>query len=295
MSRDQRETIDAQLRAPRPAPAQTPGIEEQRAGFAALMATMHTVPLRTEDGELAGRRALRVHPGGESRPGVLLYFHGGSFALGSPETALSLTSALVERTGVEAVSLDYRLAPEHPFPAGIEDCAAAYRELLQDHDPRDVVLAGDSAGGAMVVGTLLTARDEGLPMPAAAVLFSPGLDHAREVGDDVAAADPLFTREALAASTRRYLAGGDPLDPLVSPARTADLTGLPPILLQIGTNDILHGDSVRFAERAREAGCDVVLDSTAGVPHVFQSYTGQLDEADRALDRAALFLVQHLR
>lgn len=298
MSKQQRDAIRAMLTSDQPSGAGTPTIEQERAGFAALMGSFQ-VPggVRQTPVDLAGRPAVLVEPEQGARPGTILYFHGGSFALGSPATAMVLTAHLVRRTGMRAISLDYRLAPEHPFPSGLQDCLAGYRELLaQGVDPRELVLAGDSAGGSMVVGTLLQARDAGLPLPAAAVCFSPGVDQTG-TGESMRTkegVDPFFTAAGLAASGRRYLAGADPTDPLASPAVHADLTGLPPLLLQVGTDELLLSGSVRLAERARDAEVDVVLDITAGVPHVFQVFTGTLEEADWALDRAALFLTQRV-
>jgi acetyl esterase/lipase len=143
----------------------------------------------------------------------------------------------------------------------------------------------------------IAARDAGLPVPAAIVAFSPGLDYTRtgESIDTKAGIDPFFTHESLQHTGAMYLAGQDPHQPLLSPATLADLTGFPPMLLQVGTNEVLLDDSTRLAARARAAGVDVILDITADVPHVFQSFAGVLDEADEALDRATLFLTQHIR
>jgi acetyl esterase/lipase len=297
MSKEQRTKLDAMLRQPGPEGPQS--VEEIRAGFRAMMATM-IVPdgIRTTATTLGPRPALLVEPVDGPRAGTILYFHGGGNVFGSPETALSLTGNLVARTGVRALSLDYRLAPEHPFPAAIEDALSAYRALLdRGEDPSAIVFAGDSAGGGLTVTTCLAARDADLPMPAAIVAFSPGLDATRtgESMDTKAGIDPFFTRESLDHTGAMYLAGQDPHQPLLSPAVLADLTGFPPMLLQAGTNEVLLDDSTRMAARARAAGVDVVLDITADVPHVFQSFAGALDEADDALDRAALFLTQHLR
>ncbi|MGN5381923.1 alpha/beta hydrolase fold domain-containing protein [Streptomyces lasalocidi] len=158
------------------------------------------------------------------------------------------------------------------------------------------MFAGDSAGGGLTVTTCLAARAAGVPLPAAIVAFSPGLDGTRsgESMDTKASLDPFFTRESLAHTGAMHLAGQDPNQELISPALHADLTGFPPMLLQVGTNEVLLDDSTRMAARAREAGVDVILDVTAEVPHVFQAFAGVLDEADQALDRAALFLTQHL-
>jgi len=296
MSKEQRAKIDALMRQPQFEGARS--VEEIRAGFSALMDTM-IVPdaIRTEEATLGGRRALLVEPVDGARPGTILYFHGGSFVFGSPETALSLTANLVVKTGFRSFSVDYRLAPEHPFPAGIDDALSAYRDLLdRGEDPATIAFAGDSAGGGLSVTTCLGARDAGLPMPAAILLFSPGLDATRtgESMDTKAGIDPIFTREGLEPTKDMYLAGQDPRQPMLSPAVFADLTGFPPMLVQVGTNEVLLDDSTRIAARARDAGVDVILDVTADVPHVFQSFAGVLDEADEALDRAAFFLTQRL-
>jgi monoterpene epsilon-lactone hydrolase len=298
VSTEQRLALDTMLRGA-PQPSEPEPVERMRAGFAAFMGSF-PVPagVRRTPAVVAGRPAVLVEPEGESQPGTILYFHGGSFSLGSPETAMVLTANLVTRTGVRAMSLDYRLAPEHPFPAAIEDCVAAFRSLLDSGiDPASIVFAGDSAGGGLTVTTCLAAREAGLPMPAAIVAFSPGLDHTR-TGRTMRAKegiDPFFTMDGMARTGEMYLGGQDPDQPLLAPAVLADLTGFPPILLQAGTNEMLLDDSVRLAERAREAEVDVTLDITAGVPHVFQAFAGRLDEAGQALDRAALFITQHLR
>ena len=297
MSRDQRRALDARLRKA-PQPSGPVPVERMREGFAAFMGSL-PVPadVHRSPTELGGRPAVLVEPEGEARRGTILYFHGGSFSLGSPETAMTLTASLVGRTGVRAISLDYRLAPEHPFPAAVDDGVAAFRSLLDSGtDPALIVFVGDSAGGGLTVTTCLAARSAGLPMPAAIAAFSPGLDHTRAGATMITkeGVDPFFTRDGMARSGEMYLGGHDPKQPLLAPAVYADLSGFPPILLQVGTNELLLDDSVRLAARAAEAGVDVILDVTAGVPHVFQAFVGTLEEADQALDRAALFLTQHL-
>lgn len=298
MSREQRRALDRQLReAPQPdGPA---SIESMREGFARLM-SQFPIPssVRRTPTEVAGRPAVLVEASTRQRPGTILYFHGGSFSLGSPETAMALTAHLVERTGVRALSLDYRLAPEHPFPAAIDDCLAAYRALLDDGaDASSIVLAGDSAGGGLAVTTTLAARDAGLPVPAGIVAFSPGLDNTRS-GESMTTKegiDPFFTAEGMRRTGELYLDGQDPHQPLLAPAVLGDLSGFPPMLLQVGTNELLLDDSVRLADRAREAEVDVILDVVADVPHVFPAFVGMLDEADDAVDRAVLFITQRLR
>lgn len=296
MSTEQRTALDTMLRRTsqsfRPEP-----IETMRRNFAALMAHFPVPPTQVTATHLGTRPALLLEPLDTFNTGTLLYFHGGSFALGSPQTALGLTASLVTRTGLRAYSLDYRLAPEHPFPAAIEDGLAAYQDLLNQGIPApSIAFAGDSAGGGLSVTTTLAARAAGLPLPGAVVTFSAGLDHTRS-GQTMKTkkdADPFFTRESLAHTAALYLAGQDPHQELLAPAVLADMTGFPPLLLQVGTNEILLDDSVRLAERARNVNVDVILDITAGVPHVFQAFLGQLDEAGHALERAALFLRQHL-
>jgi monoterpene epsilon-lactone hydrolase len=292
----QRRTLNTQLHASPPSPP--PGLEGRRQWFVDFMSTMR-VPegLSTDAAQLGGVPALRVAPSDRQRPGTILYFHGGANVIGSPWTAMSLTGALVERTRIGAVSVDYRLAPEHPFPAGIQDGVAAYRALLEQGEPSSsIVFAGDSAGGGLSVTTTLVARQEGLPLPAGIVAFSGGFDATR-TGESMvtkAEADPFFTRETFSHTGAMYLNGADPHQDVLSPATLADLTGFPPMLLQVGTNEMLLDDTVRLAERARAHDVDVILDVTADVPHVFQSYSGVLDEADQALARAALFISQRL-
>ena len=297
MSKVQRERLDAQLRGTGVGYEQSVG--ESRENFAKLMSAL-PVPegVRVHETSLGGRPALRVVPDAAAGSGTLLYLHGGSHVVGSPRTALGLTAGLVTRTGIPGISLDYRLAPEHPFPADVQDVVAAYRELLeQGLTPGSIAFAGDSAGGGLTITGALAARDAGLPLPAAIVAFSPGLDATR-AGESMvtkAEADPLINRAAIDYMSSLYVAGQDRRNPLLSPVVTADLTGLPPVLVQVGTNEMLLDDARRLARRASDAEVDVVLDITAKVPHVFQSFTGMLDEADQALDRAALFLRQHVR
>jgi monoterpene epsilon-lactone hydrolase len=297
MSRAQRAALAAALRnGPQEAGEQS--VEQMRAGFAALMAGF-PVPedVRRTATTIAGRPAVLVEPLEGARPGTILYFHGGSFSLGSPETAMGLTAHLVRRSGVRAISVDYRLAPEHPFPAAIEDGVAAYRSLLDEGaDPGSIVFAGDSAGGGLSVTVCLAARDAGLPVPAAIVAFSAAFDHTRS-GESMRTKegiDPFFTREGMGRTGELYLGGQDPAQPLLAPALLADLHGFPPMLLQVGTDELLLDDSTRMAERARAQEVDVILDVVAGVPHVFPAYVDALEEAGQALDRAALFLTQRL-
>ncbi|MFF0342460.1 alpha/beta hydrolase [Kribbella sp. NPDC004875] len=269
--------------------------QEQRADFDKLFADLPlgddvTLAERT----LGGVPALDVRVEGADKAGVILYLHGGGYVIGSARTGANLAAPLSRRSGVPAVSLEYRLAPEHPFPAGIHDALAAYRELVESG--QTVVIAGDSAGGGLALGTLLAARAEGLPQPAGVVLFSPWTDVALTGPsiDSRGAFDPLFSRPNMAESAELYLGGADPRNELASPV-LADLEGLPPLLVQVGTAEVLLDDSLRLVARAAEQEVDVSLDVVAGAPHVFQYFAGLMPEADEALDHAATFIANRLR
>ncbi|SEF55954.1 Acetyl esterase/lipase [Actinacidiphila yanglinensis] len=295
MSRQQRDALDAMLRtAPRAETPPTP--QEQRDGFAAAMTRPAPQDVATRRTLLGGRPTLELEPAGASGRGRLLYLHGGGYVIGSPDTHAGLAGELARRAGLRAMSVDYRLAPEHAFPAAVDDGLAAYRELLAaDTDPRNLVMAGDSAGAGLSIATLLAAREAGLPQPAAVVLFSPWVDltlggasiHSK---DD---ADPIFTGADLRAYADLYVGAGDRAHPLASPL-FADLAGLPPLLVQVGANEVLLDDAVRLAGRAAADDIEVTLDVGPGLPHVFQHHYDRLDEADAALDRAARFLTTHL-
>lgn len=242
---------------------------------------------------LGGVPALDVQVEGADGDAVIFYLHGGGYVIGSARTGANLAAPLSRRTGLPAVSLEYRLAPENPFPAALDDALAAYKDLLGTGRP--VVIAGDSAGGGLALATMLAARREGLPLPLAAVVFSPWTDLTLSGGsiDSRGDFDPLFSREHMAAYAEHYLAGHDPKDGLASPL-LADLTGLPPLLIQVGSAEVLLDDALQLAVRAAEQEVDVSLDVVAGAPHVYQLMVGVMDEADEALDRAARFLGLHV-
>jgi epsilon-lactone hydrolase len=267
--------------------------QEQRAEFDARFAS---IPLGDDvtlaERTIGGVPALDVRVDGADKPGVILYLHGGGYVIGSARTGANLAAPLSRRSGVPAVSLEYRLAPEHPFPAGVHDALAAYRELAD----QPVVIAGDSAGGGLALATLIAARAEGLPMPVGTVLFSPWTDLAL-TGPSIDARgdyDPLFSRPNMEETADLYLAGTDPTNELASPI-LADLKGLPPLLVQVGSAEVLLDDSLRLVARAAEQEVDVSLDVIAGAPHVFQYFAGLLPEADEALDHAAAFITNRLR
>ena len=223
---------------------------------------------------------------------VVLYFHGGVYVIGDAFLAADLASQVGRRTQAKVISVDYRLAPEHPYPAAVDDALAAYEALLRNGvAPSDIAFAGESAGGGLAIATLVNARDHGLPLPAAAFVMSPYVDltlagASIETKRDV---DPLFTRELLQDRVGDYSAGQDAALGLISPI-FADLSGLPPLIIQAGTHELLLDDAVRLAQQAATADVEVTLDITPGVPHVFQAYYPILDEAAAALDRAGQFL-----
>jgi len=227
---------------------------------------------------------------------VVLYFHGGVYVIGDAFQAAGLASQVGRRTRAKVISVDYRLAPEHPYPAAVDDALAAYEALLEGGTaPADIVLAGESAGGGLAVAALVNARDHGLPLPAAAFAMSPYADLTLSGAtmDTKRAADPLFTPEAFPPRVADYTVGRDAAVGLISPI-FADLSGLPPLIIQAGSHELLLDDAVRLARQAAVADVPVTLDITAGVPHVFQAYYPILDEAAAALDRAGQLLSAHL-
>ena len=293
MSTSQREAIIARLRAFPFDLNQT--VDEHRRGFDAFAIEPVPAGIVVEEETLGDRPALRLTPEGAGT-GTLLYLHGGGYVVGSHHTGAKLARLVAERSGLEAYSLDYRLAPEHPFPAAVDDGLAAYRELIERGiDPATLVVAGDSAGGGLTISMLVAARDAGLPMPAAAVVFSPLTDqtHSGQSIRGLVGIDPLFTPEALDWYGPKYLGSADPATPLASPL-FAELAGLPPLLIQVGGHELLLDDSIGLARAAALAEVEVRLEIGAGLPHVFQNRAGELDEADAALDRVGAFIREQL-
>jgi acetyl esterase/lipase len=228
---------------------------------------------------------------------AILYFHGGGFRLGSVSSHRELIARIAGASGCRVLAINYRLAPEYRFPAPLEDALAAYGWMLdQGLRPENMALAGDSAGGNLVLTTMLGLRERGLPLPAAGALMSPWTDLAAtgETYVSRADADPIHQRPMIAALGKNYLGeGGDPRDPLASPLY-ADLTGLPPLLIQVGDRETVLADSTMFADKARAAGVDVELQVWDGMIHVFQMFV-ELPEARRAIASIAEFLKRQLQ
>jgi len=241
---------------------------------------------------VGGVNAIDVTIGGIDSANTILYFHGGVYVIGSAVTSVPLVSDLARRARVKAVTVDYRLAPEHPYPAAVDDARAAYEGLLaQGTAAGQIALAGDSAGAGLAVATLLALRDAGTPLPSSAFLMSPYADLtlSGETLLENQAIDPILTPEGLRLRVPDYVGGADASNPRISPV-FGDLRGLPPLLIQVGSHEILLSDALRLAGRAAIDEVPVTLEVTPGVPHVFQGYAAMLDEGDAALDRAATFL-----
>jgi acetyl esterase/lipase len=271
---------------------------EMRLGFLEIWSRFSHAPtdLAYEPVAAGGVRAEWVVPPGASEGRALLYLHGGGYVICSPDTHREMVAHLARASGCRVLLLDYRLAPEFPFPAAVEDAVAAYRWLLaQGYPARGLAVAGDSAGGGLTVAALVAFRYLGLPMPGAAVCFSPWTDLActGETLASKASEDPIVSRPLLEQLAETYLAGADPRSPLASPLY-ADLRGLPPLLVQVGTAETLLDDSRRLADRCREVGVEVSLEEWEGMPHVWHFFVSFLPEAQQAIARAGQFLRQHL-
>jgi acetyl esterase/lipase len=227
---------------------------------------------------------------------VLLYLHGGAYQIGSPATLRYMIAQLSAAAKARVLSVDYRLAPEHPFPAAVDDAVAAYRWLLaKGTDPAVIAFAGDSAGGGLALGTLVALRDAREPLPAVAVVMSPWTDLAL-TGESLqtrAAVDVMIKPAGMAETAATYLAGQDPRHPYASPLY-ADLRGLPPVLIHVGDAEVILDDSTRFAARARDHGVDVTLVIWDEMPHVWHAFAGLLPEADQAIERIGSWLAERM-
>ena len=295
MSTEQRETLDAILRQGA-FPADSDVNEQRRLLKELLSAQPLPADVTVTAAALGGVPTAEITVDGIEPRHVVLYFHGGVYVMGDAFLAADLASQVGRRTRAKVISVDYRLAPEHPYPAAVDDALAAYQALLRGGTaPSDIAFAGESAGGGLAIATLVNARDHGLPLPAAAFVMSPYADltlggTTMRTKHEV---DPLLSRENLQPRVSDYTAGQDATSGLISPV-FADLSGLPPLLIQAGTHEVLLDDAVRLAQQAATADVEVTLDITPRVPHVFQGYHPILDEAGAALDRAGQLLSAHL-
>ncbi len=228
----------------------------------------------------------------------MLYLHGGGYCTGSLDTHRGLAGRMATAAGCPVVTLDYRLAPEHPYPAALSDALAAYRELLAlGANPRQLAIAGDSAGGGLTMAVLLALRDEGSPLPAAGVCLSPWVDLTQTAAsyDSLGPRDPMITRAGLDLFAEAYLAGTPASSPLASPLFADDLSGLPPVLVEVGECEVLVDDATGLARRLADAGGNATLTVWPDLIHVFQAFPGSvLPEADQSIAAVGSFLSLHL-
>jgi monoterpene epsilon-lactone hydrolase len=223
---------------------------------------------------------------------VVVYFHGGAYALGGVGTHRNLVAHIARSTGARVLSVDYRLAPEHPFPAAVEDAVAAYRFVRASGVPAaKIAVAGDSAGGGLAAACLIALRDAGDPLPGAAVCISPWLDLSLSFPSwqTKAELDPMLAREQIALCADAYANGADPKTPTLSPV-FADLAGLPPLLVQVGSSEVLLDEAVEFAKRAEAAGVDATIEVAPDMIHVWHAFADLLPEGREALAELATFL-----
>lgn len=228
---------------------------------------------------------------------VVLYFHGGGFVMGSAISHRNIVSNFVKRLGIKALVFNYRLAPEHPAPAAVYDSAAVYNWLLkQGYLPNNIIFAGDSAGGGIALATLLKCKDDGIPLPAGCAVFSPCTDMtiSGESHQIRAKADPCTPKGSTETYLSYYVGNGDPQHPYASPL-FGDLTGLPPIIIQVGNDETLRDDSTRFAKKANEAGGEVRIKVWKGMFHCFPLLAPMFPEATAALEEVCQFIRINLK
>ena len=252
--------------------------------------TVEPEDVRYSSASIGGVPSILAH-GPKDEGDIVIYCHGGGFCVGSADSRRKLGGHLAKQMSATIVVIDYRLAPEHPFPAAIEDSVAAFRALrAQRSDTSRILVAGDSAGGNLAIATALKLRDLNEPLPAAIIAFSPWLDMeiSGETIDTKASTDRLVNRGMLENMAATYLSGASPTDPLANPLK-ADLRGLPPIYLNAGLSEALLSDTTRFADAAKAAGVDVTLSLVEGMQHVFPVLAGRAQAATDELAAVALW------
>lgn len=269
-------------------PAGTP-IEEARANMDA--ASLPVAPdIKIEAVEIAGRKAEWLEAPDADPSRATLYFHGGGYVLGSLASHRSMVAEIARASRSRALLFDYRLAPESPYPAAVDDALAAYR-WLRDQNLAHLAIAGDSAGGGLTLACMLAARDQGLPMPDAAVCISPWTDLtcSAETYESRAHLDPLIPHIDIQGMVTAYLQGASAEAPTASP-NFADLSGLPPLLIHVGTDECLYSDSIVLHDRAKTTGVASTLDVWPDMIHVWHSFHPMLKEARLAISRVGEFL-----
>jgi epsilon-lactone hydrolase len=263
------------------------------------MAKMTGLPedVKCDPIDAGGVPAEWVSTPGAVENNVILYLHGGGHVAGSINTHRDLVARISRASKTRVLIIDYRLAPEHPFPAGLNDCISAYKWILsQGIKPENLIIAGDSAGGNLTLTSLIKLRDEGMLLPVAAVCLSPATDLTLS-GESLktrAELDPFVTPEGIEFMVSQYVEQKDRKNPLVSPL-FADLRGLPPLLIHVGTSEVLYNDSTRLAQRAKEAGVDVTLEIFEDMIHVFHAFAMWAPEGQEGIDKISDFVNKHLK
>ena len=270
-------------------------IANQRERMRAYERKVPQAPARTQTIEksLGAIRATRISRP-ETRPSRhILFLHGGAYATGSPALYRHISWRFADAARAQFIAIEYRLAPEHPFPAAVDDALQAWRALLgEGANPSHCAIMGDSAGGGLALALALRLRDAGVPLPGAIVAISPWTDLAiTGRSAQPPAADPMLYSEHLAEYAAQYLADTDPRHPYASPLY-GDPRGLPPTLLQVGSDEILRDDSVRMTQSMREAGCNITLEVWPRMPHVWHAFAPIMPEARRAIARIGAFVQQ---
>lgn len=276
--------------------AQAKSPQEMRAAMAAAFSAFPSAgEVKCEPVSANGVKSEWITANNAAPDRVIMYLHGGGYVMGSIETHRELVARLSKAAQARGLVLDYRLAPENPFPAAVDDSITAYRWLLaQGYKPERIVIAGDSAGGGLTVSTLVALRDLGAPLPAAGVCISPWVDLEAK-GQSMtsrAAQDPMVSRETLLNQARMYMGEkGSLREPLAAPLN-ADLNDLPPLFIQVGNSETLLDDSTRLADKAKQAGVDVTLQIWDEMPHVWHLAAPMLPEGQEAIDKIGEFVRQ---
>lgn len=276
-----------------PADAPRPSVEKQRADYEAFG---RSIPLpdgcEVEPISAGGVPAQRITPRGADRGAAILYLHGGGYVIGSAATHAHMVARLAEAAGTVAINLDYRLAPEHPYPAAVDDAVAAYGWMLEQGWPASrIVIAGDSAGGGLTLATAVALKAKGLPQPAGLYPISPWTDLTQSGAAHTAklASDPICNPAGLEEMSGLYRAGAAANEPLVSPL-FANLSGLAPMLIHVGSEEVLLTDATALAERAALAGVEVRLEAWPEMIHVWPFFHAMLAAGRRAIAEAGAWI-----
>lgn len=267
------------------------GLEEMRAQFDSMAAEVAS-DITIESIDATGVPCERHTPPGADTSRIIMYVHGGGYVIGSLHSHRAMVAELARAAGCQALAVDYRLAPENPFPAAVEDSVTAYKWLLdQGYSTDQIVIAGDSAGGGLTAGTLVALKDAGLPLPAAGVCISPWVDleatgESYETRKNI---DPMVSKDLIKPMGQFYIGNADPRSPTAA-AIHADLSGLPPLLIQVGSAEVLYSDAESLATKAKAAGVDVSFEEWPEMIHVWHLFFQQLSDGRKAIQRIGEFV-----